>query len=947
MAPDLLAEYESEYKKLNKKQREAVEAIEGPVMVVAGPGTGKTQILALRIANVLKKTDIKADGVLALTFTNAAALAMRTRLSLYIGADAEKAGIFTFHSFGLTLIEEYYSVLGLAAAPTLLEEKRTISFFEELLRTRKWQYLLPRFDEGRYFSDLKSIISALKREIIRPEEAINALDTEIKNFDNDPANISSRGKNKGEIKEEAKRRREVLGKTREALEFYALYEEAKREQNVIDYDDVMTILVELAGSADVRSDILEQYLYVLVDEHQDSSGLQNEFLKKIWGDVEEPNIFVVGDDRQLIYGFGGASIAYFYGFRDNFPGAKLIGLVENYRSTPLILEIAEHVLPGKLTEEKLRSQKKDSHPIGVWFSQDQEAEILEAAGAIKEKIAEGIPAEECAILMPKNAHVRRAIAVLRAAGLPVSIRSALALLALPEAQSFIRVLRVMRDSADHPTLALTLFDPISGVAAEEAHQFLSSGGLRNFSLSGPRTGNLLSGVIDKWFEKLSLWAKGGAGSSLAAFVTPIARELLDAETARAFLSLLKQKNETEPELGLDGFINFLDRIQKYGEDLEIEGESESPGARVLTLHGSKGLEFEFVWIAHMDERSFTSERRRAFALPEPILARLEKEDLEVHKRELFVAITRAKRFVNISYSGGELAHAAAAIPENLLVLKKPNVEKRETRTGQNNFAELAKAQFVRRNVSVWLLNNFFECTRKWYFLNILGLPEKKNAVLEYGKAVHSAISQIINQKRPVTEADAKAVAANTVAETGFWQGAEAEEVKKSVAEVLTRFALKRLPELGQDFKSERSLSGRLEKLPRFSLYGKIDLVERLPDAIRVVDFKTGSAKRKSEIEKLDPEGRPSAYLRQLAMYAHLLAPEARGLPIIGRLEFVEADGDFYERKITKEDIGLLEKDIADYARLVESGEWLKRECNFNSYGKNIECAYCKLSLAYK
>src|SRR3989344_3586146 len=117
--------FKEEYKKLNKAQKEAVDTIDGPVMVVAGPGTGKTQILALRIANILKKTDIKADGILALTFTNSAVEAMKKRLAQYIGEAGEKVNIFTFHSFGMKIIEEYYKVLGLHMPPTLLDDADT------------------------------------------------------------------------------------------------------------------------------------------------------------------------------------------------------------------------------------------------------------------------------------------------------------------------------------------------------------------------------------------------------------------------------------------------------------------------------------------------------------------------------------------------------------------------------------------------------------------------------------------------------------------------------------------------------------------------------------------------------------------------------------------------------------------------------------------------------
>src|SRR6185369_2633007 len=159
-----VAVFEQEYKKLNKAQKEAVDAIDGPVMVVAGPGTGKTQILALRIGNILLKTDTKADSVLCLTFTNSAVGAMKERLTRYIGDTGSEVGVFTFHSFGMKVIGEHFKVLGLSEAPKLLEDTDRAIFFENILNENEWEYLRPRGDSMRYFRDLMSLSSILKRE---------------------------------------------------------------------------------------------------------------------------------------------------------------------------------------------------------------------------------------------------------------------------------------------------------------------------------------------------------------------------------------------------------------------------------------------------------------------------------------------------------------------------------------------------------------------------------------------------------------------------------------------------------------------------------------------------------------------------------------------------------------------------------------------------------------
>ncbi|MEX2028833.1 MAG: UvrD-helicase domain-containing protein, partial [Candidatus Curtissbacteria bacterium] len=351
----MTTDFDAQYEKLNKKQKEAVEALEGPVMVVAGPGTGKTQVLALRIANILKKTDIKADGILALTFTNSAVDAMRERLVRYIGEAGTEVNIKTFHSFGMDVIGQHFRELGLTEAPKLMEESDLAIFFDRLLHEYDWEHLRPRGDSARYFSDLKSLISLLKRERIGAEEFESAVMGDIERIKNDEENISSRGQRKGELKKEAENEIERLTRTLEVAKFFKVYEDEKKKKNVFDYDDVLENLVRLSeDSDDVASEIREKYLYVLIDEHQDSSRVQNEFLIKVWGGVERPDIFVVGDDRQLIYGFSGASIDHFQGFRKTFTGAKLITLLDNYRSTQVILDASHALLESVMSPEKLQ-----------------------------------------------------------------------------------------------------------------------------------------------------------------------------------------------------------------------------------------------------------------------------------------------------------------------------------------------------------------------------------------------------------------------------------------------------------------------------------------------------------------------------------------------------------------------------------------------------------------
>lgn len=982
-------EYNREYKKLNKAQKEAVDSLDGPVMVVAGPGTGKTQILALRIGNILLKTDIKADGILCLTFTNSAVKAMRERLHKYIGSEASKVKVSTFHSFGMEILDKYYNVLGLDEKPELMDEKDAIVLYDEVLQKPDWEYIRPRSDTSRYFKDLKTLTSFLKRERITPKNFENEIKKEIKNIENDPANISSKGESKGKIKKEIEKKIERLFRTLEAVEFCGLYEIAKKEKNLFDYDDILESLVFIVEeSEEARSYIRENFLYVLIDEHQDSSGVQNEFLSRVWGNEERPNIFVVGDDRQLIYGFGGASLEYFKNFKNAFGKAKLITLSENYRSTQNILDFSHNLLQSSISKGHLKSNHKESHSLRLIEAYYPRDEIIACALEIKDKIKKGHDPNDIAILVPKNIQVRSTVMILKDMGIPVAGGETMNFFDAPEAVSLLRVLKILAYPNDGVALGESFFDRLSGITPLKVYEFIRDNNMRQFSLinASGKNGLFNSGnEVNIWLSKLKSWLILKTGS-LYSFIQKVGAEFLlntaenheelivRIEILRTLLHLVLMQTEKparphegsgaggNPKLNLGDFLSFIDRIENYGENIPLAVFGSNEGVKVLTLHGSKGLEFDYVWIAHMDERSFGGSKREGFALPPSLKERVEKKDEIVLKRELYVAITRAKRFCTISYAlksytGGdqELAHIVVDLPgsfekqvasetEKIILKNNPkafvtgsDAEDSKKHTGLSDLVKLVARDYKDRKVSVSLLNNFFECPWKWYFRNLLQLPEPKSESLEFGNAVHSAIDKILKSKKIPTQKDLEKI---TNGDT-------------KVLKIVSKWAKDRLENIAQKRENEQNVSLIDDRFPYLNIYGKIDLIENL-DAknVWVTDFKTGSVRKKNEIEKLDSEGRMSSYLRQLAMYSYLIeqSPKWKMNVRKSRLEFLEAknaEDAFYDRIITQKEIDLLIQDIKDYDNLIKRGQWVERPCNYNSYGKNIECEYCKMAEIYK
>ncbi len=971
--------FRKELERLNQAQKKAVNAIEGPVMVVAGPGTGKTQILALRIGNIISKTDTKPDGILCLTFTNSAVEEMRKRLEKYIGETGAKINVFTFHSFGMKIIEEYYKVLGLMSAPKLLEGTDIALLFDEILEGGDWEYLRPRSDTSRYFSDLKSLISLLKRERVSTENFLTDVSQEIKFLETDPDSISSRGESKGKLKKEIQSKIESLGRSREVMKFISLYEEKKKEKNVLDYDDVLEKLVRIVElSPETVSDIQERYLYVLVDEHQDSSRVQNDFLKIVWGGVEGANIFVVGDDRQLIYGFSGASIEHFAGFKNTFKDAELIPLLDNYRSTQVILDASHALLQSVMSKDKLTSHSEENHPIRLIEASYPDEEIIACALDIKEKLKQGIDINNCAVLVPTNAQVRNALSILHKMDLKVSALDALSLFDQNEAHAFMRILKIISNPADSSALALSLFDALSGISPLEVHSYLADRLDRGFSLLSimeSTTPNLFGeeSSAEKWFAKLWKWASEANKNDLSSVIQMVKADLQSdksienklvslGEVIETISSIAKKEQEKNPAVSVSEFISFMERLVSFGEHIPLLMNSRE-GVKVLTLHSSKGMEFDYVWIAHMSERSLNSSKRAGFTLPVSIEEKIEERDVDKVKRKLYVAITRAKRFCTISYSQYSkneneetLARVIAELPSEVFEKRKvSNLEKQVVHNKRDlkDLEKLVLRKYTDRYVSVSLLNNFYECTWKWYFLNLLQLPTPPAETLEFGIVVHSSLNRILKSGSVSSGVELENIIKEEVGRGRFRDERTRNRIHKEVLSVLIPWVQNRLPQIKLARRMEESISVNDKRFPHLKIYGKIDLIENLDKKeVRVTDFKTGSPRKKSDIEKEDVEGRMTGNLRQLAMYSYLLrenpkwAVDARE----SRLEFLEAKDpkqSFYDRVISEREIDLLIRDIEDYDEAVKSGGWVSRECNYNSYGKNTECEYCKLAEVYK
>ena len=416
--------FKDEYKELNTAQKLAVDSIEGPVMVVAGPGTGKTQVLTLRIANILRMTDVGPDAILALTFTESAAHNLRERLVGIVGPVGYRVGIFTFHSFCNDVIKRYSphfpSVVGYKHA-NLIDQ---IIILKEIIKYSKLTKLKPFGDHYFYVREIVSAIGKLKRENIDADKLEKL------------------------IKREPSEREE---RNREFLYLYREYQKVLRQRGFYDYDDmIMEVIRMLKADKELLRTLQEEYQYVLADEHQDANNGQNELLELLMSYHKNPNIFVVGDAMQAIFRFQGASLENFEGFKNKFKGAKVVTLTHNYRSRKEVL-----MAVGKLGGAQLVSAKigKEKGEVSVVALSSPDEELFFVLSDIEKRIKTGAKLSEIAILYRDNKDVLHLVHVLEKGTLPFVIESDQDILGDYDIRKLITILRAV-DDVDDPSSRL-------------------------------------------------------------------------------------------------------------------------------------------------------------------------------------------------------------------------------------------------------------------------------------------------------------------------------------------------------------------------------------------------------------------------------------------------------------------------------------------------------------
>ena len=584
--------------KLNKQQEIAVKHIDGPMLVLAGAGSGKTKVLTSRIAYLIEN-DVRIENILAITFTNKAAKEMKDRVINLIGMDAKSIQISTFHSLGLRIIKENYAKLGYKSNFVILDSDDTLTVIKKIMKELN---LNPKFYNAR---DIRNKISSAKNEMMSPKEYAKV------EFD------------------------------RNIISVYESYNSKLLINNSVDFDDLLILPIKLFKMyPDVLRYYQDKYKYVLIDEYQDTNEAQYIFTKMLCNNHK--NIFVVGDNDQAIYAFRGANYKNILNFEKDYPNAKVILLEENYRSTQNILDAANSVIKhNKMRKDKNLWCNNDIGSKVKYIKTDTDKEECEyVADKIKELHDNNISYEDIAILYRTNAQSRLIEEEMLKKGIPYRIVGSFYFYNRKEIKDLLCYLRLINNHDDDVSLLRIINTPKRGIGEKTIESLTNKANMNKTSLfeaidSGKElTFKNLILNMEKECENITLTDM----VELVLKDSGIREELVNEKSLEAEIrleNLEEFKSITkgyEEEYGVISLTDFLNEVSLVSDISEHQDSNNK--VSLMTIHAVKGLEFDDVFIVGMEEGIFPHYN----SINEGTLAAIEEE-----RRLGYVAITRAKK----------------------------------------------------------------------------------------------------------------------------------------------------------------------------------------------------------------------------------------------------------------------------------------------------------------
>ena len=638
---------------LNPPQREAVTTTEGPLLVLAGAGSGKTRVIAHRVAYLIER-GVDPERILAVTFTNKAAGEMRERVTQLAGPPGADVFVSTFHSFGLWLLKEEHKAAGLPKRFAILDASDQLAALKRCMREVKIDDR--SFDAQRVLALVSKAKNALRKRLV-PKEAGGA------GRPRRPAGGGAAGAFEGRDDYDLV-----------AAEVFPRYELALKAQRAVDFDDLIARPMRLLRDDEaVLRKHQERFRYLLVDEYQDTNRCQLELLKLLAG--ERMNVCAVGDDDQAIYGWRGAEVRNILRFERHFPGAKEVRLEQNYRSTGRILACANGVIGKNASrkEKKLWTAAGEGAPVRIAALQTDEEEAQFVASELGRVRAEGRAWHHCAVLYRLNAQSRPIEEALRERNVPYRVHGGPAFFDRAEVRDLLAYLKVCVNPADEVSLARIVNVPARGIgdaSLEKVHDWALQRRVPLFEAleQAAAIEGLPRGAAERMAVFVDLVKRYRAAFETGAIAEPARRLVAEVD-----LYSHARGTVQSPEAGarkvdaIDGVLRSLEgfenrtrrpRLATYLNRLALDSREDEEGGGdgviLMTLHAAKGLEFPVVFLIGMEEDLLPSAGIQG-----------EARDLDEERRLAYVGITRAREEL-------WLTRAAARLKRGKLLPRTPS-----------------------------------------------------------------------------------------------------------------------------------------------------------------------------------------------------------------------------------------------------------------------------------
>ena len=973
---------------LDRAQRRAVTHGDGPLLVVAGAGTGKTHVITRRIAWLIATKRSRPSEILALTFTERAAAEMQARVDELVPYGYVDTAIATFHAFGDRLVREFALELGLGGESRVLSRAETIVFLHEHLFELGLERYRPLADPARFLGALANLVSRCKDEGVSVAD-YEAYATSLRDA---VSAAAAAGKTDAALAEQAERQSELA-------RAYGRYEVLMQAAGLLDFGDQVALARGLLRDHPaLRSEVQRRYRYVLVDEFQDTNTVQAELVALL---VEgHRNLTVVGDDDQSIYAFRGAALDNILGYRERYPEARTVVLRRNHRSLAPILRaggrLVRHNDPYRLEarggfNKGLIPTRRARRPASVrhlgFPTAAGEADWI--AERIGEAMTAGRPPREIAVLVRSNALADPILRSLSVRSIPWRFSGSSGLFAQPEVRVLLAFLRAVAD----PHSSVDLFGLAAsgryGLAGNDLVELMAYSRRRRRSLwdtiqeherqpglvrLDPRTAAGVARLRQDVRAYGEMAQQRSTGEVLYAFLRGSGwlRELAAGDDARSataldsiarFFELVRRQSSYVADDRLPVFVAHLRTLTTAGDDGPVApSEPDDDAVQVLTVHQAKGLEFGLVFLAGMAEGIFPSmSRRDALSLPDELGRRplVEREPSARHlaeeRRLCYVAMTRARDELILThasdYGGRRARRVSPFVLEALDSIVTPVLDAGRLLDRLAGFAAAEPVSETagpgRRpapvgplDLSFYQVDDYLTCPRKYRYVHQLRVPLQAHHSIVYGAALHRAIQEFHRrQQRGLTMTEGELIAAFEAAWTGEgFLTREHEEARLEAGRAaLRRFRAEQLApgavvpaHVEEDFTfvlDGDRVRGRWDRVDvQASGGGDGATAGGAAPTVTITDYKSSDVR-----DPARARARARASL-QLSIYA--LGWEAREgrLPDALQLNFVES--------------GTVGRVAPDPKRLEEAREGIRRtaaglrEGRFEATPDPIACGYC-------